>query len=96
MVTRQKYGGRKKGSPNKTTIEIRDAFQILIENNLNQLQDDLDYLEPLARIKILIELSKFILPQMKAVDVNLDAKPEVRLISLGFGVKPEEKKVINT
>lgn len=96
MATRQKYGGRKKGSPNKTTVEIRDAFQILIENNLNQLQDDLDYLEPLARIKVLIELSKFILPQMKAVDVSLDSKPEVRLISLGLGIKPEEKKVINS
>jgi hypothetical protein len=96
MALRQKYGGRKKGSPNKTTAEIRDAFQILIENNLNQLQDDLDYLDPLARIKVLIELSKFILPQMKAVDLSLDAKPEVRLISLGLGIKPDEKIVINS
>jgi hypothetical protein len=96
MAIRQKYGGRKKGSPNKTTTEIRDAFQILIENNLDQLQNDLDYLEPLARIKILIELAKFILPQMKSIDMNLDAKPEVRLISLGLGIKPDEKMVVGS
>lgn len=89
-----KYGGRKKGSPNKTTLEIRNAFQILIENNLSQLQNDLDYLQPFERLKILIELSKFLLPQIKSVEMVIGTEPAKNIISLGRGVSPERQEEI--
>lgn len=60
-----KTGGRSKGTPNKTTAQIRNEFQILISNNIEVLQNDIEALEPLQRIKTIIELSKFVLPSLK-------------------------------
>ncbi|QMU64599.1 MAG: hypothetical protein GKR88_10075 [Flavobacteriaceae bacterium] len=36
-TTGKKFGGRKKGTPNKTTKEIRNAFQLIIDKNLNNI-----------------------------------------------------------
>jgi hypothetical protein len=71
MATGQKTGGRTKGTPNKTTAEIRERYQILITSNLDLLDDDLKSLEPMQRIKAVIDLSKFVLPTLKAIDLDL-------------------------
>lgn len=69
----------RKGVPNKSTKEIREIFQYVIENNLDQIQDDLDQLEPIARLRVIIELSKFILPTLKATDVSLTDKEKITI-----------------
>lgn len=60
----------RKGIPNKATSEVRKAFQLLVENNLERLQNDLDELEPKDRIKFILDLAKFILPTLQAVSVD--------------------------
>ena len=35
----EKKGGRAKGTPNKTTAEIRDAYQKLVEDNLTNMTE---------------------------------------------------------
>lgn len=68
-TTGQKFGGRQKGVTNKKgALQIRDAFQLLVENNLESLQADLLILKPVDRVKFIIELSKFCLPTLKSVD----------------------------
>ncbi|MDA9069190.1 hypothetical protein N8258_01275 [Algibacter sp.] len=69
-TTGKKYGGRNKGTPNKLTTDIRQKFSLLVDKNLDRLQDDLDTLEPRDRLKIIIELSKFILPTLKATELH--------------------------
>jgi hypothetical protein len=68
--TGQKFGGRTKGTANKTTAEIREHFQNLVSNNLEQLDNDLKSLEPLQRLKMIIELSKFVVPTLKATELT--------------------------
>jgi len=68
MAKGEKTGGRIAGVPNKDTVVIRDAFKLLIENNLETLQSDLKTLKPNERIKAITELSKFCVPTLKAVD----------------------------
>jgi hypothetical protein len=63
-----KTGGRTKGTPNRNTTEIREQFQSLITDNLEQMNNDLKALEPKDRIKAIIDLSKFVLPTLKAID----------------------------
>ncbi len=60
----------RKGIPNKSTNEVRKAFQLLVENNLERLQNDLDELEPKDRIKFVLDMAKFILPTLQAVSVD--------------------------
>ena len=70
--TNQKFGGRTKGTPNKTTAELRERFTLLLETNIDRIQSDLDTLEPKDRIRTLLEISKFIIPTLKAVDNTIN------------------------
>jgi len=71
-TTGKKFGGRTKGAANRTTTEIREYYQNLVSNNLEQLNDDLKSLEPLHRLKMIIELSKFVVPTLKATELTAD------------------------
>jgi len=54
--------GRPKGSPNKTTDEIRTMLQDFISDNLETLQADFEALEPKDRLTFIERLFKYILP----------------------------------
>lgn len=59
--------GRKRGQ-GKATSAIKKAFQRLIEDNIEGLQEDISQLKPIDRLKILIDLSTFIVPRLKAIE----------------------------
>ena len=86
-----KTGGRTAGAVNKTTAEIRERFQNLVSDNLEQLNDDLKSLEPIQRLKIIIELSKFVVPTLKATELTATAENGFSpiVINLGNGINPE-------
>jgi hypothetical protein len=62
--------GRKKGVPNKATKELRETFKELLHSNLPKIQKDIDSLKPIERVTIIIQIAKFILPTLKAVDIR--------------------------
>lgn len=97
MATGIKTGGRTKGTPNQTTAEIRQYFQNLVSDNLEQLNDDLKSLEPLQRLKMIIELSKFVVPTLRATELTTTEENGFSpiVINLGSGINPEEVKIIN-
>ena len=75
----------RKGVPNRTTQQVRKAFQLLIDDNLEQMQSDLDALTPRDRLRFIIDLSKFILPQLQAVSIDdLRGKDEFRVITINL------------
>ena len=76
MTQRQKTGGRAKGTPNKTTTELRERFTSLLESNIDTIQNDLNALEPKDRIKTLLEISKFVIPTLKAVENKIETDLE--------------------
>ena len=61
-------GGRTKGAKNKVTQKIREDFLYFIERNLEDMQSDFDQLEPKDRFKILLDMARFIIPTLKAVE----------------------------
>lgn len=69
MEKRIKTGGRQKGTPNRTQAEIKEYFQMLVSENLELLQSDLESLKPELRVKYIIELSKFIIPQLRPIEI---------------------------
>ncbi len=74
--------GRKNGSTNKTTQEIRAKYLELIENNFEQLESDLQTLKASERVKAIIELSKFILPTLKATEMSLSNETKFQAIEI--------------
>ena len=74
--------GRPKGSKNKATNEIRDKFQELIESNYEQLEKDLKTLRASERVKAIIDLAKFILPTLKATEVDISSSENFNPITI--------------
>ena len=66
--------GRPKGSSNKNTSKVRNAYTKLLEDNLQQLKEDFKELEPRDRIKLFLDMSKYIIPQLKATELDLGDK----------------------
>ena len=81
--------GRLAGTPNKATTEIKEAFQMLLEDNLPTLKRDISSLEPKQRVKFMLELASFIIPKMKSVDLKED-KTETILIDFSEDISFEE------
>lgn len=84
MATGLKTGGCTAGTVNKTTAEIREQYQKLVSNNLEQLDNDLKSLEPLQRLKMIIELSKFVVPTLRATELTATKENRFNPITISF------------
>ena len=84
MGKRQKTGGRTKGTVNKTTKEIRVHYQNLVSENIEQLSDDLESLEPLQRIKMILELSKFVVPTLRSTELSTRGEKDFTPVVIRF------------
>jgi hypothetical protein len=63
--------GRPKGTPNKTTKEIREAINLIVSSNLERLQIDIDSLEPKERIKVICDLMPFAVPKLQSIQAEV-------------------------
>ena len=70
MFKGTRQNGRTPGTQNKTTKEIRETFKNLLENNLEQVQNDFDSLEPKDRVLFLLKLTSFVIPTLRSIEVN--------------------------
>ena len=70
-----KSGGRIKGTPNKETARIRNAFSDLLESNLGNIEKDLGKLKPKERLNILIKIADFCILQLQSIDSSINMGP---------------------
>ena len=70
-------GGRTPGAVGKSNQATKQAFALLLENNLDRIQSDIDTLEPKDRLKILIDLAGFVVPKQKAIEQSVSVKQAV-------------------
>jgi len=64
--------GRPKGSPNKSTAEMRLWVDKLINSNRKQLEADLRLLKPAERWNVIERLMSYTLPKMQSIDANIN------------------------
>ena len=62
-----KTGGRELGTPNKTTSELRKVLKHMVDDELQNLQDNINELEPKERIELLIKLLPYVMPKVQTV-----------------------------
>ena len=59
--------GRPKGSENKVNKPIREFITSFVDNNFDKIQEVYDSLEPKMKMKVLIDLTGFVLPKYAAI-----------------------------
>jgi hypothetical protein len=72
-TTGKKFGGREKGTPNKQTKEIREAYKILIEANLSNMTNwisDIAKDNPEKAVDLLIKLSEYVVPKLNRTEIK--------------------------
>ena len=55
-TTGKKYGGRQKGTPNRMTKELRAVLKDVLFEELGEIKEKLDMLEPKERLELVIKL----------------------------------------
>lgn len=74
----KKMGGKKKGSQNKVTKDIKEAYRLLIESNIPNLTKWLETVaekNPAQAIMIISELSEYVVPKLSRTDLTSGDKP---------------------
>lgn len=64
--------GKPKGAKNKTTKELRELIRRIIDDNIEQLEEDLQKLEPRDRVRFNIDLLQFALPKLQSQKIEVD------------------------
>lgn len=67
-----KTGGRKKGTPNKITRNVKDWLSQLIDKNRLQIERDIKALEPKERLLILEKFMQYTTPKMQSIQTTVD------------------------
>ncbi len=65
--TGKKYGGRKEGTPNRLTKELRTILKDVLYNELEKIEELLEFLEPKERLELVIKILLFILPKVDKI-----------------------------
>ena len=77
-TTGKRYGGRKKGTPNKLTAEVKKKIQPLLDGAIDSI--DLSECTIAERIRLIEIGLRYILPTMKQVE----NQPETEYQSIDF------------
>lgn len=71
---RRKTGGRRAGTPNKVTTDLRQRIANLIEKNFDRIESDFTKLDSEKRLIVLERYLKYCLPPLQ----NLNLQAEIR------------------
>jgi len=66
-TTGKKFGGRKKGTPNKMTKELRSTLKDVLFREIEEIEDRLDLLDLKDRLELLIKLMPYALPKVTSI-----------------------------
>ncbi|MGH9641233.1 MAG: hypothetical protein ACRD3Q_02280 [Terriglobales bacterium] len=66
-------GGSRKGSPNKATSGVREAFTLFVENNSGKAQKLFDRVakdDPAKALDLLARLAEFVVPKLARSEIS--------------------------
>jgi hypothetical protein len=82
MALGKKTGGRKAGTPNKTTAITKEAISKIIDeyNSSGMMQSDLMGLDPRDRLDIAVKLMSYVLPKVQSVALDVSGNISTKTI----------------
>ena len=70
-TTGKKFGGRKKGAPNKVTTDTRKAYQDFVEGNIENLNLWMSELsEPDKKLDFMLKFSEYFIPRLARTELT--------------------------
>ncbi|MBQ0063720.1 MAG: hypothetical protein KBS94_06820 [Prevotella sp.] len=89
----EKYGGRKKGTPNKTALEVRRFIQSFIEDYFDgdKFVRDVEALEPRERIGFVSRLLRYVIAEKREVEAQISMGELTKSVNL-FGNDDENDR----
>lgn len=87
---RGRLGGRAKGTPNRTTSDLKNWLSGLLNDNRNQFEKDLRELLPEERIRILSGLFNYIIPKQQSLSIEQQIQNETESLSRWLEQAPDE------
>ena len=80
-----KLAGSRKGIPNKATKEIREAFKLLVEGNLDNMKvwlSDVADEDPEKALNILLKMSEFVVPKLQRQEIEHEIRDKQVIINV--------------
>ena len=74
MAVGKKTGGRKAGTPNKISGEMRQLLKQIISDELEALPETLAQLQGKERVEAVLKLMPFVLPKIESIEGQYDAE----------------------
>ena len=87
---RGRLGGRKKGTPNKITGDLKEWVSDLLNDNRRQFESDLRELLPVERVKILSGLFNYVMPKQQSLSIEEQIDNETEVLTRLLSEAPEE------
>ena len=92
---RKKWGGRQKGTTNKTTTELKEIITKIVGNQLDRLEKDLDNIRktnPAKAVEISAKLIDYVLPKQTKMEIEGELKHKVDKITININHTGSESK----
>ena len=87
---RGRLGGRKKGTPNKITGDLKSWVNDLLNNNRRQFETDLKDLLPMERVKILSGMFNYVIPKQSSISIEEQIETETQILTRFLSEAPDE------
>ena len=79
---REKTGGRKSGSTNRTSTDIKSKIAALIDDQFDTIQADLETLEPKDRVSAYLKFMEYVLPKQREQKIDLSTLTDEQIDDL--------------
>ena len=77
----KKTGGRKKGTQNKVTKDLRQRITDLLEKNFERIESDFNKLGSEKRLIVLERYLKYCLPPLQSLNVQAEIKSQLETLT---------------
>ena len=85
-----KTGGRQKGTLNKTTVNLKNTIQLIVERSFETIEDDLHSMDARDKIGFILKLIPYLIPTQKEQKISFDSLSDEEIDSLIDRLKTPE------
>lgn len=71
--------GRPKGTPNRTTQEMKDFIATVLSENLDRMREDFDKMNPSTRWMLWEKFGKYVIPTLAQTTVDANVTGDINI-----------------